>query len=168
VIVFEFVRDNGLSALGPVLLVAGLIQLVAGVARLGGVFRAISPAVVHGMLAGIGALIVVGQFHILFDAKPMSNGLANLSMIPARVLGLSPFDWRASEMALMLGLVTIVGMIGWEKLKPKALALVPGALIGVIAATVLAAVLGLPVARIAVPDRSAPRLPCRAGRFSIH
>ncbi len=165
VIVFEFVRDNGLSALGPVLLVAGLIQLVAGVARLGGVFRAISPAVVHGMLAGIGALIVVGQFHILFDAKPMSNGLANLSMIPARVLGLSPFDWRASEMALVLGLVTIVGMLGWDKLKPKALALVPGALIGVVAATVLAAMLSLPVARIAVPDSLSAAFAAPGGAF---
>jgi len=152
VIVFEFVRDNGLAALGPVLLIAGLIQLVAGAMRLGGVFRAISPAVVHGMLAGIGALIVVGQFHILFDAKPQSNGLANLSMMPARVLGLSPFDWRASEMALLLGLVTIGSMIAWDKLKPRSLGLVPGALIGVVAATLLASAFALPVARIAVPD----------------
>jgi MFS superfamily sulfate permease-like transporter len=164
VIVFEFVRDNGLSALGPVLLVAGLIQLVAGVARLGGVFRAISPAVVRhagrDRRADRGRPVpypVRCQADVQWPGQPFDD--------PARVLGLSPFDWRASEMALMLGLVTIVGMIGWEKLKPKALALVPGALIGVIAATVLAAVLGLPVARIAVPDRSAPRLPCRAGAF---
>ncbi|MET0364969.1 MAG: SulP family inorganic anion transporter, partial [Sphingobium sp.] len=62
VIVFELVRDHGLSALGPILVLAGILQFVAGVARLGGFFRSISPAVVHGMLAGIGALIVIGQF----------------------------------------------------------------------------------------------------------
>lgn len=152
VIVFEFVRDNGLSALGPVLVLAGAIQLIAGVARLGGVFRAISPAVVHGMLAGIGALIVIGQFHILFDAKPMSSGLENLAMMPARVLGLSPFDWQATELALMLGLLTIGMMIAWEKLRPKQLALVPGALLGVVAATGVAWAFALPVARIAVPE----------------
>ena len=152
VIVFEFVRDNGLSALGPVLVLAGALQFVAGVARLGGVFRAISPAVVHGMLAGIGALIVIGQFHILFDAKPLSNGIDNLAMMPARVLGLTPFDLRSTELALMLGLLTIGTMLAWEKLKPARLGLVPGALLGVLAATGVAWGLGLDVARIAVPD----------------
>lgn len=152
VIVFEFVRDNGLSALGPVLVLAGALQVVAGVARLGGVFRAISPAVVHGMLAGIGALIVIGQFHILFDAKPLSNGIDNLAMMPARVLGLTPFDLRSTELALMLGLLTIGAMLAWEKLKPASLGLVPGALLGVLAATGVAWGLGLDVARIVVPD----------------
>lgn len=152
VIVFEFVRDNGLAALGPVLLLAGLLQFVAGVAKLGGVFRAISPAVVHGMLAGIGALIVIGQFHILFDAKPMSSGVENLAMMPARVMGLSPFNLQTTELALMLGLLTIGTMLAWDKLKPSSLSLLPGALLGVLAATLVAWGAGLDVARITVPD----------------
>ncbi len=127
VIVFEFVRDNGLSALGPVLVLAGALQLLAGAAKLGGMFRAISPAVVHGMLAGIGALIVIGQFHILFDAKPASSGVDNLAMMPARVLGLTPFDLRSTELALVLGLLTICTMILWDKVKPARLGLLPGA-----------------------------------------
>jgi len=151
VIVFEFVRDHGLSALGPMLMLAGAIQFVAGAARLGGLFRSISPAVVHGMLAGIGALIVLGQFHILFDAKPMSSGLANLAAMPGRVLGLSLTDGHSAELALMLGLVTMAVMLAWEQWRPAALALVPGALLGVGAATVLAAGFGLDVARIVVP-----------------
>jgi MFS superfamily sulfate permease-like transporter len=151
VIVFEFVREHGLTALGPVLMLAGLLQFIAGVLKLGGLFRSISPAVVHGMLAGIGALIVVGQFHILFDAKPMSSGLENLAMMPARIAGLAPFDPSGTELALLLGLVTMAAMIAWEKLRPASLGLVPGALIGVVAATVIAWVFVLPVARIAVP-----------------
>jgi hypothetical protein len=90
VIVFELVRDYGASALGPILVLAGLIQFVAGIFKLGGWFRAISPAVVHGMLAGIGVLIVVGQFHVLFDAKPLASGLENLAAMPGRFLGLEP------------------------------------------------------------------------------
>jgi MFS superfamily sulfate permease-like transporter len=152
VIVFEFVRDHGMSALGPMLVLAGAIQLVAGMLRLGALFRSISPAVVHGMLAGIGALIVLGQFHILFDAKPLSNGLANLSAMPARVLGLSATDWKSDELALMLGLITIGVMLAWEKLRPAKLALVPSALLGVTAATLVASFAGLQVARITVPE----------------
>ncbi len=151
VIVFEFVRDHGLSALGPVLILAGVLQFVAGVFRLGGLFRSISPAVVHGMLAGIGALIVIGQFHILFDDKPLSNGLENLAAMPGQILGLNPTDLRATEYALMLGLVTIGTMLAWEKLRPASLKLVPGALLGVMAATLLAFGLQLDVARIDVP-----------------
>ncbi|MBB3861535.1 MFS superfamily sulfate permease-like transporter [Novosphingobium hassiacum] len=167
VIVFEFVRDNGLSALGPVLVLAGAIQFVAGVAKLGGMFRAISPAVVHGMLAGIGALIVIGQFHILFDAKPASSGVDNLAMMPARILGLTPFDLRSTELALVLGLLTIGTMLVWEKVKPARLGLLPGALLGVLAATILAALAGWDVARIAVPDSiAAAFVPVEGGAFS--
>ena len=151
VIVFEFVREHGLVALGPLLVLAGALQLLAGILKLGGLFRAISPAVVHGMLAGIGALIVVGQFHTLFDAAPLSSGLENLAAAPARVLGLSPFDVRSTELALALGLLTIAAMLGWEKWRPASLKLVPGALLGVVAATLVAFGLELEVARVAVP-----------------
>ncbi|WP_448662106.1 SulP family inorganic anion transporter [Sphingomonas sp. CJ20] len=150
VIVYELVRDQGLSALGPILILAGAIQVVSGIFRLGGWFRAISPAVVHGMLAGIGVLIVVGQFHVMFDQKPLPSGLQNLMAMPGRLFGLSP-DIAAAELAIIIALVTIGVMIGWEKFRPKALRLVPGALLGVVAATLIAFTLGLDVSRVTVP-----------------
>lgn len=152
VVVFELVRDQGLSALGPILILAGLIQVVAGIARLGGWFRAISPAVVHGMLAGIGVLIVVGQFHVLFDAKPLPSGLQNLAAAPSRILGLSPGNIEATEIAFAIGMLTIASMLGWEKFRPASLKLVPGALVGVLAGTFVALALGLDVARVNVPQ----------------
>jgi MFS superfamily sulfate permease-like transporter len=168
VIVFEFVRENGLEALGPVLLLAGVLQLIAGVFKMGGLFRAISPAVVHGMLAGIGALIVIGQFHILFDEKPLSSGLKNMAMMPARVLGLDFSSIEATELALALGALTIAIMIGWEKLRPKSMGLLPGALLGVVAATLVAWFFQLGVDRIAVPQSfgSAFALPTSAAWFA--
>ncbi|GGB99514.1 sulfate transporter family protein [Novosphingobium endophyticum] len=168
VIVFEFVREHGLEVLGPVLLLAGVLQLAAGALKLGGLFRAISPAVVHGMLAGIGALIVIGQFHILFDEKPLSSGLENIAMMPARFIGLDPFDLSGTELALALGVLTIAVMLGWEKLRPKSMALVPGALLGVVAATMIAWSLSLGVARIDVPASisAAFVLPTSVGWFA--
>ena len=150
VIVFELVRDHGLSALGPILVLAGAVQFIAGVFRLGGWFRAISPAVVHGMLAGIGALIVVGQFHVLFDHRPLASGLDNLSAMPARLLGLSS-DIRTTELAFAIGLATVAAMLIWEKVRPASMKLVPGALVGVLLATIAAWAIGLPVARVSVP-----------------
>ena len=151
VVVFELVRDLGVAALAPILVLAGLIQFGAGIVRVGGWFRAISPAVVHGMLAGIGVLIVVGQFHVLFDAKPLPSGIQNLSAMPGRVLGLSPGNIQATEIAFAIGLVTILAMIGWEKFRPAALKLVPGPLVGVLMGTIVTMALGLDIARVDVP-----------------
>ena len=77
VLVWELVRDKGIEALGPILMAAGLLQLVAGQFRIGQWFRAMSPAVIHGMLAGIGVLIFASQFHVMLDDKPKQSGLAN-------------------------------------------------------------------------------------------
>ncbi|MFA5966091.1 MAG: SulP family inorganic anion transporter [Sphingomonas sp.] len=152
VIVFELVRDHGISVLGPILVLAGVLQFAAGALKFGGWFRAISPAVVHGMLAGIGALIVIGQFHTLFDAKPLANGLENLAAIPGRIMGLSPTNAASTEIALMIGVMTIMLMVGWERYRPVALKLVPGALIGVVGGTLAAWLFGLDVVRVDVPE----------------
>jgi MFS superfamily sulfate permease-like transporter len=152
VIVFELIQKQGLAVLAAILMVAGLIQLVAGVMKLGGWFRAISPAVVHGMLAGIGVLIVIGQFHVLFDAKPLASGVDNLVAIPGRMLGLDPANPSPTELALIVALVTIAIMIGWEKWRPKSMRLVPGALLGVVAATFIAMAFNLNVIRVDVPE----------------
>src|SRR4051794_22702921 len=56
VLVWELVREHGIESLGPILILAGVFQMVAGQFGLGRWFRAMSPAVIHGMLAGIGVL----------------------------------------------------------------------------------------------------------------
>lgn len=152
VVVFELVRDKGLSALGPILILAGLIQLIAGILKVGGWFRAISPAVVHGMLAGIGVLIVVGQFHVLFDAKPLPSGLQNLVAVPERLMGLSTINLSTVEHAFAIGVLTILTMLGWERFRPASMRQVPAALVGVLVGTLTAYTLGLEINRVSVPQ----------------
>jgi MFS superfamily sulfate permease-like transporter len=153
VMVYDLVQTHGLSALGPVLVLAGIIQCAAGLLRLGQWFRAISPAVVHGMLAGIGVLIVAGQIHVLMDNKPLASGLDNIMAAGPALFGLLPLDGSGEEPALAVGLLTIGAMLGWERWRPKALKLIPGALAGVAAGTILAQAATLKVALVTVPDR---------------
>src|SRR3569833_2409099 len=54
VIVLDAVRDVWSSSIGTILLFAVAIQLLAGRFKFGQWFRAISPAVVYCMLAGMG------------------------------------------------------------------------------------------------------------------
>lgn len=152
VLVYDIVQDHGVSALGPILIVAGLVQVVAGVFRLGQWFRAISPAVVHGMLAGIGVLIVASQLHVMIDQAPLHSGIMNILGAPARYFAMSPMAFGPTEQAFLVGLTTIATIILWEKFRPKALKLVPGALIGVIIATAMTAFLALSIKKVVVPD----------------
>jgi len=86
VLVVEFIQEYSVAALGFAVLLAGLIQLVAGALRFGRWFRATSPAVIRGMLAGIGVLILSNQFHVMVDDQPRSGGLANIISMPESVI----------------------------------------------------------------------------------
>jgi MFS superfamily sulfate permease-like transporter len=86
VIVYDLVQRHGLEVLGIAVLIGGALQLLAGVLRYGRWFRAVSPAVIHGMLAGIGVLILSSQFHVMVDDAPKGSGIANLVSIPEAVV----------------------------------------------------------------------------------
>jgi MFS superfamily sulfate permease-like transporter len=152
IIVLELVHEHGIAMLGPILILAGLMQLLAGAARLGAWFRAISPAVVYGMLAAIGVLIAASQLHVMFDASPTGSGLDSLLAIPETLWRAFDGQGGASATAGLVAAATIATMLGWEKLRPTSLRAVPGALVGVALATVLASGLDLPVKRVALPD----------------
>ena len=151
VLVFELVREHGIAALGPVVLLAGLIQVLAGIGRVGVWFRMISPAVVAGMLSGIGILIVASQLHVLIDAIPKARGLENFAALPGAVIGAISGE-AGSVAALLVGLTTIAIMLGWEKLRPRSLKFVPGALLAVVAVTASAQWLGADVKKVDVPS----------------
>jgi len=85
VIIFDLVQKHGLEVLGIAVLVGGALQLLAGLLRYGRWFRAVSPAVIHGMLAGIGVLILSSQFHVMVDDAPKGSGIQNLVSIPKAI-----------------------------------------------------------------------------------
>ena len=85
VIVYEIVQRVGLEMLGLAVLLAGALQLLAGALKWGQWFRAVSPAVIRGMLSGIGVLIFASQFHVMVDDSPPGGGLKNLTAIPSAV-----------------------------------------------------------------------------------
>jgi len=150
VLVFELVRQHGMAMLGPILLLAGFLQLLAGRFKLGCWFRVTAPAVVYGMLAGIGVLIVLSQVHVMLDGMPRPSGLSNLLGFPGALFDAVSIMGSGAQAGL-LGLGTIAIMWGWEKLRPQRLRFVPGALLGVGVATVVSLVMSLAVKRVEVP-----------------
>ncbi|MGB3470003.1 MAG: SulP family inorganic anion transporter [Erythrobacter sp.] len=151
VLVFQLVNEHGLIMLGVVGLIAGAAQLLAGALKLGQWFRAISPSVIHGMLAGIGVLILVSQFHVMLDDAPRSNGLANIAAIPDAIMKVFPMDGSVHHLAAMAGVLTIVTIVLWNKFRPRKLALLPGPLLGVVAGTIFASTFALPITLVELP-----------------
>ncbi|MGW5331326.1 SulP family inorganic anion transporter [Streptomyces bauhiniae] len=147
VLVFEAVKEFGLPVLGAIVLATGLIQIVMGVLRLGRYFRAISLAVVEGMLAGIGLVLVAGQLYPAMAAKAPDAGLDKMLGLPRGLAG-AVGDGRAlASLALCAG--TIAVMVGWKHL-PAKVRTVPGPLAAVGLATLAVPVFGLRVAMVEV------------------
>jgi MFS superfamily sulfate permease-like transporter len=154
VLVWQFVEKFGVERLGVVVLVSGLIQIACGLTKLGRWFRAVSPAVIQGMLAGIGLLILGSQFHVMVDDSPRDAGWKNLLSIPEAIQkGLMPQEGAAMHhLAAGIGLLTLIVLVGWNVWRrPKALRPVPGPLVAVVVATTVQAVLGWDIKHVEVP-----------------
>ncbi len=114
-----------LMVLGTSVFLAGIMQIVAGKLSLGQWFRAVSPAVIKGMLAGIGILILVSQFHVMLDhvalwhGEKAHGGLQYLATIPEAILKCFSSDTSANHhLAAMTGILTIACIVVWPLIAP--------------------------------------------------
>ncbi|QXJ21946.1 SulP family inorganic anion transporter [Actinomadura graeca] len=147
VLVYEAVQEYGLGALGAIVMAAGLAQVALGMLRMGRWFRAISVAVVEGMLAGIGLTIIAGQLYAMAGATAPGSGIAKIAGVPELLLdsaGSGP-----ALAALGIGVTTIGLLMGWPYL-PRRVRAVPAPLAAVALATGLSLLLDAPVARLKV------------------
>ena len=149
VLVWQLVQHYGLPMLGVIVLLAGLMQLLAGILKLGQWFRAVSPAVLHGMLAGIGVLIFASQFYVMLDKKPPGTGIENFVGIPASLMETINSN-NTSLQALYIGILTIALIALWTSFAPKKLKILPPPLIAVVVTVIIAAVMQLKIKYI--PD----------------
>ncbi len=150
VVVLGLQEQLGVASLGIVVFLAGLIQIVSGLLRLGQWFRAVSPAVILGMLAGIGAMLLLQQFHVALDDAPAKTAIENFLGVPRAVFHI--FDGHPGHpghlSAAMMGLFTLTILLLWKRLVPQKLQSVPSVLAAVIVATATASLLNLPIQRV--------------------
>ena len=140
----------GVASLGLIVFLAGLIQFVAGLLHLGRWFRAVSPAVILGMLAGIGSALLAQQFHVTVDDLPDRRPLTNYLGMPRALVDI--FNGHPGHdghlPAALVGLLTLAVLLLWRRFTPKLLRAVPPVLAAIILATVTAALLNLPIQRV--------------------
>ncbi|MGK5637658.1 SulP family inorganic anion transporter [Streptomyces sp. URMC 126] len=145
VLVFEAVHEFGLGALGAIVLATGLLQIILGALHFGRLFRAVSVAVVQGMLAGIGLVLLFGQLYTMAGVKQPRSGVDKITGVPG-LIGTVVTDADALT-PFLLGAGTIVVLVLWKKL-PAGAQMVPAPLVAVALATAVSALAGLSVANV--------------------
>ncbi|UNS98158.1 SulP family inorganic anion transporter [Streptomyces tubbatahanensis] len=161
VITADLIQTYGWRATCAVTIAAGLVQIGLGFLRVARSALAVSPAIVHGMLAGIGVTIALAQLHVMLGGDPDSSPLTNARQLPGQLVSLQPA-------ALSVSVLTVVVLLGWPRLKTHggplgaAAGRVPAALAAVGAATLAATLGDMRLPRVDLPSWSAhalPRLP---------
>ncbi|MFI9808986.1 bifunctional SulP family inorganic anion transporter/carbonic anhydrase [Streptomyces sp. NPDC052301] len=148
VVTADLIQRYGWRATCGITVLAGLAQLGLGCLRVARGALAVSPAVVHGMLAGIGLTIAVAQLHIVLGGSPDSSVLANLRALPEQLARMHPA-------AVSMSAVTLVLLLAWPRLPGRAgrlLRTVPAALVAVAGATAAASLAGLALPRVELPS----------------
>ena len=104
-IVVDIINNLGIEKLFLIIFLVGLIQILFGFLSLGKWFRAISPAIIQGMLAGIGISIFLSQFHIMLDSKPQNSFIENILDL-GRVIyhSVLPLNGSNHHLASMVGI----------------------------------------------------------------
>ena len=135
VIVLGAVTELGFAGALAVGVVAGAIQILLGFARSGKLTGFFPLAVIHGMLAGIGLIIMAGQIHVALGLQnPRAHGFGILTSIPGSFANLVPAT-------ALVGLSAVVIMVIWPMLG-KIAKVVPAPLVAVLVGTGLAIATG--------------------------
>ena len=153
VIVYGILERYGLANLIIATALSGVMLFVMGVMRLGTLIRFIPVAVVIGFTNGIAVLIMVSQIKDFF-------GLS-VSSMPADFFGILrtlSAQWSTlNPQALLLALGSLALIVGWQKGLPALarqwgwltrLTIIPGSIVGLVAASVACQMLGLQVETI--------------------
>ncbi|MFD2191894.1 C4-dicarboxylic acid transporter DauA [Pistricoccus aurantiacus] len=144
VILFPIVASYGIGGLLIATLMAGLILIGLGLARLGSLIQFIPYPVILGFTAGIGTVIALLQVPDFLGLKDLSLGdstLSNIALIGAALPRIDPVE-------LSIGAITLATLILWPRLKLPVPAPLVGLAVGTLAALALTP-MGLEVDTIA-------------------
>ncbi len=135
VIVLGAVTELGFAGALAVGVVAGGLQIALGIGKAGKLTGFFPLSVIHGMLAGIGLIIMAGQIHVALGREnPREHGFHILTAIPPSFANLVPAT-------ALVGLAAVLVMVFWPRLGAVA-KVVPAPLVAVIVGTGIALVNG--------------------------
>ncbi|MFD1829127.1 SulP family inorganic anion transporter [Streptomyces desertarenae] len=156
VVVAELIQRYGWRTTCAITVLAGLAQIGLSTLRAARSALVVSPAIVHGMVGGIGVTIALAQLHIVLGGSPESSAVSNVLALPGQLT-----DPRPASLAV--GAVTVAVVLLWPRLRGRAGELTrrvfPAALAAVALSTAVAALAGLRLPRVDLPSWHSHALP---------
>ena len=129
-------------ALGA-LLVAGVLQVLFGMIRMGSLVDFFPLSAVHGMLAAIGVIIMSKQIHVLLGINPV-NELGKPIVEPMELIAEIPHTlMHIDPKVAVVGLLSLLIVFLWPRIKQPLLKKIPAPLVVLTMAIPLAKLLGL-------------------------
>ena len=128
------VAEYGLQGVFFACFAAGVLLLLAGVFKLGRLISFIPMPVIMGFTSGIAIIIAMGQIDNFFGT--VSEGGSNLE----KIASYGRLGFHPNMQAVLIGLLVVLVMVFWPK---KWGARVPGSLVGIILATIVASFAGM-------------------------
>jgi MFS superfamily sulfate permease-like transporter len=112
-------------ALGA-MVVAGIVQILFGVFKLGKLMDFFPLSAVHGMLAAIGLIIIGKQIPVLLDVNPaLTKGKEPLELFASIPEFIANWDPKAT----LIGVISLAIMMGWPYIKNKVIKKIPAPLV---------------------------------------
>jgi SulP family sulfate permease len=149
VLVYQIVQAHGYAGLAVATMMAGVLLIVMGFARLGSVIQFVPYPVTVGFTSGIALLIAISQGRDLLGLR--------MEAVPAQVVeklaayGAAIGTWNGWAVAVALGSLATV------QLWPRVTRRIPGPLVAVLLATALVQAFDLPVDTIGSRFGEVPR-----------
>ncbi|HXE56947.1 MAG TPA: sulfate permease [Gemmatimonadales bacterium] len=137
VIVYGIVQRHGVDGLAVATLLAGVVLVVLGVARLGRAVKFIPYPVTLGFTSGISIIIATQQ---LRDALGLRMGAVPAEFV-ARLLAYRDAIGSVNPHAVVVCVLTLAVLLGWPRVSQR----VPAPFVALVATTALVHVLGWPV-----------------------
>lgn len=112
-------------ALGA-MVVAGVIQILFGLFKLGKLADFFPLSTIHGMLAAIGIIIIAKQIPVLLNDNPaLAKGMGPVELL----LNIPKFIINLDMKAALIGVVSLAIMLGWPFIKNKSIKMIPAPLV---------------------------------------
>ncbi len=138
-VLFAIVAHHGYNGLAVATMMAGVLLFLMGALKLGRLLKFIPYPVVAGFTSGIAVIIFTGQLN-----EFLGLGLKMPEHVPQQLALLFENASSTSWRAVAIGTITLAILYGWPRLTRK----VPASMVAVVAATLLAKLLGWDVATI--------------------
>ena len=130
-IVAGIIGSQGMEGLILATLMAGVILIIMGVCKLGGLIKFVPPAITVGFTSGIAVTILIGQIKDFLGITYRIGTVAieTFEKIEANINAIGTFNWKA----LVIGVICLAILIVYPRFEKR----VPPSLIAVIVAVLM-------------------------------